>query len=113
MKIKRILIIFLVCMMLMSTIIFADSPPGIYNNGLTPDTGLSGIGDAILGIIRGIAGTAAAVSVIVLGIRYTYSAPGDKAEVKKKMMPVVIGSILLFGAMTIVDVLSEVAADLF
>ena len=111
MKIKRILIIFLVCMMLMSTIIFADSPPGIYN-GLTPDTGLSGIGDAILGIIRGIAGTAAAVSVIVLGIRYTYSAPGDKAEVKKKMMPVVIGSILLFGAMTIVDALSEVAADL-
>lgn len=112
MKIKRILIIFLVCMMLMSTIIFADSPPNVYNN-LKPDTGLSGIGDAILGIIRGIAGTAAAVSIIVLGIKYTYSAPGDKAEVKKKMMPVVIGAVLLFGAMTIIDVLSEVAVDLF
>lgn len=111
MKIKRILIIFLVCMMLMSTIIFADSPPNIYNN-LTPDTGLSGIGDAILGIIRGIAGTAAAVSIIVLGIKYTYSAPGEKAEVKKKMMPVVIGAVLLFGAMTIIDAISEVAVDL-
>lgn len=112
MKIRRIIMIFIICMMLMSTIIFADSPPGIYNN-LTPDNGLTGIGDAILGVIRGIAGTAAAVSVIVLGIRYVYSAPSDKAEVKKKMMPIVIGSVLLFGAMTIIDVLSEVATDLF
>ena len=79
---------------------------------MTPDTGLSGIGDAILGVIRGIAGTAAAVSIIVLGIKYTYSAPSEKAEVKKKMMPVVIGSVLLFGAMTIIDAISEVAVDL-
>lgn len=112
MKIRRIIMIFIICMILMSTMIYADNPPGIYDD-LTPDGGLSGLGNAILGVIRGIAGTAAAVSVIVLGIRYVYSAPSEKAEVKKKMMPIVIGSVLLFGAMTIIDALSKVAGGLF
>ncbi len=113
MKFKKITIVFLISLVLiLCTASCTYGVTGIYNN-LTPDTGVSNIAQAILGVIRGIAGVTAAVGTIVLGIRYVYSAPGEKAEIKKKMIPFIIGAVLIFGATVLVDTVYQVAKGLF
>ena len=48
-----------------------------------------------------------------LGIKYIVASAEDKAEIKKTMIPFVVGSIVIFGAFTIwkvtVSILNEVA----
>lgn len=110
MKVKKTIIVSMICIMLMSTMVYGVNA-NMYNN-IVPDGGVASIGNAILGVIRGVAGTCAAISAVVLGIRYVYSAPGDKAEIKKRMMPFVIGSVLAFGSLTLVDMVYQVSKDL-
>ena len=64
-------------------------------------------GGKILGIIR-IIGTIISVAMLmVIGIKYMMGSAAEKAEYKKTLMPYLIGSILLFTATTIADVIYE------
>ncbi len=100
-SIKIILILFII-MLLLSSVVFAENPPNIYNN-LTPDTGASTLASKIISVIMSVAVVVAVISTIVLGIRYMYSAPSDKAEIKQKMLPYIIGSILVFASTGLVN----------
>ena len=46
-------------------------------------------------------------------IRYMLSAAGERAEIKKNLIPFVIGAVVLFAASNIVTILQEVAAKAF
>ena len=71
----------------------ADGTKDLYN-----------IGNIILGIFQVIGIGCALIALLVLGIRYMYSAPDEKAEVKKKLIPFVIGGILVFGATSLIKI---------
>lgn len=79
----------------------------------TPDGSDSGIGDSIrdvIGLLQ-IAGTGIALVVVtMLGIKYMIASPSEKADTKKQIMPILIGCILLFGAVTIVSAITEFSA---
>lgn len=111
MKIKKILIMCITVLIVTNNIAFADDVTSIFSN-LTPDTGMSNIVTTLLNIVRGVAFSVAAVAIIILGIRYVYSAPDQKAEIKKKAIPFILGACLTFGAATLVNMVYEFASDL-
>jgi len=86
----------------------------VYANGINPvgivndpsDDGvktLYSLGNNIISIFQVVGVGMALVALIVLGIRYMYSSPNEKAEIKNKLIPFVIGGTLLFGAATLIN----------
>lgn len=73
---------------------------------------LYSIGNTILGIIQYIAIGVAVVATLILGIKYMYSAPEEKAEIKKKLIPYIIGAVMIFGAVQLVKLVETFAGDL-
>ena len=62
-----------------------------------------------IGVVQ-IVGTAVAVGAsIYLGIRYIFSSVEEKADIKKKLIPFVIGVIIFYGATGILQLIGLVA----
>lgn len=80
-------------------------------SGVGVDT-LYTLGNAILGIIQYVSVGAAVVATLVLAIRYMYSSPDEKAEVKKKLIPFIIGAVLVFGATSLVKLVETFAGEM-
>ena len=63
----------------------------------------------ILSIVQ-IAGTAISlVALIILGMKYMLSSPDDKATIKEKIVPYVIGVIIFFAASNLVTIVLKFA----
>lgn len=63
----------------------------------------------ILNIVQ-IAGTAISlVALLVLGMKYMLSSPNDKATIKEKLVPYVIGVIIFFAASNLVTIVLKFA----
>ena len=65
-------------------------------------TTLYSLGNIIISIFQIIGVGMTLVALIVLGIRYMYSSPNEKADIKNRLIPFVIGGVLLFGATTLI-----------
>ena len=82
---------------------------------LTSANAGSGIGQTInnvIGLLQ-LAGTGISVIVVtMLGIKYLIASPSEKADTKKMIMPILIGCILLFGAVNLVALIADVAVVL-
>ncbi len=98
-------------------IVFGLDPTGIINTNRFGGNGsgasdLYTIGNKLLGIIQAAGAGVAVIATLVLGIRYTYSAPDDRAEIKKKLIPFIIGGVLVFGALSLVKLVETFTSDL-
>ncbi len=51
----------------------------------------------------------AVIMLIVLGMKYMISAPEDKAQIKKHAVVYVIGAVVLFGAVGILEMIKNLA----
>lgn len=113
-KIISILILLLIASFFVGIMnVYASDVEGIIGNMKdvgTPDYGNGGIANSIkevIGLLQ-IAGTGIALVVItILGIKYMVASPSEKADVKKQIMPILIGCVLIFGAITIVSAITE------
>ena len=66
-------------------------------------------GGSVAAVIQ-IVGTMVSVGgIIIIGIKYVLASAEEKAEYKEKMLPFVIGCVLLFGSSTIVNILYKVS----
>ena len=136
MKIGRILIVFILLLLIIynisitsfaTTEVEADGTTG--GSGLEPKTAMNGMNNmtskpdgadtlkpvlnAIIGVIQ-VAGTGISlIMVSVLGIRYMLASPNDKADVKKQIIPMIIGAIILFGSVNIIQIIANFTADTF
>jgi type IV secretory pathway VirB2 component (pilin) len=60
-----------------------------------------------IGLLQ-IAGSGIALLVITLmGIKYILAAPGEKADIKKMATPIVIGCVLVFGAVNLAAIIES------
>lgn len=99
-------------LMLMLTIITTNTyAEDIVNQIGRPhiDTELAGSINGIVGVVQIVGSMAAVLASIYLGIRYVLSATDEKAEIKKKLIPFVIGVIIFYGATGILQLIAEVA----
>lgn len=66
----------------------------------------------VIGLLQ-MAGSGIALIVItILGIKYILASPSEKADVKKSIMPVIIGCVLLFGAVNLMAAVANFATVL-
>lgn len=70
------------------------------------------LGNVILGIIQYVSIGVASIAAIILGIKYMYSSPEDKAEIKKKLVPFIIGGVLVFGAVQLVKLVETFVGEI-
>lgn len=102
-------IIFILSLILLSNSVFGTLIDEFYNSIDTEDmaksTDLTNVGGKIVGIIQAI-GTMISVGMLgVIGIKYMMGSAEQKAEYKKTMFPYVIGSILIFGASNVTQII--------
>lgn len=112
-KIICFILTIIAAILIMTMPVFADEVTSMYGGKLTPDTGLSKVGKPIIAIIRSVAVVCAVVATVVIGIKYVYSAPGEKAEIKKKLIPWAIGLVLIFSAVGLVSLVFTISGGLF
>lgn len=81
-------------------------PIAVIGSGPNPSSGgvttLYELGNIILGILQYIGVGVSVIACLILAIKYMYTSVDDKAEVKKKLVPVIIGGFLVFGAVQLV-----------
>lgn len=114
-KIINLLFLFIVLLGMYSNVFADDINTGdytdIYNPGGTG--GLNTMGGKILGLVQAIGTSVSVIMIVVIAIRYFVSAPDQKADVKSKLIPFLIGAILLFGASNLLSLLVTVVRDIF
>ena len=95
---------------------FAGGMDPISIAGSGPDlTGvdtLYGLGNTILGIIQYVGAGVDVIATLLLAMRYMYSSPDDKAEIKRKLMPFIIGGVLVFGATSLVKIVETFVGEI-
>lgn len=78
----------------------------IYNSS---DNTISDIGGKILWILQVIFYGTAVIILMYSGLKYMMAAPDAKAEIKKKMIYLAVGAVMLFAAGGIVQIISNLA----
>ena len=68
-------------------------------NSLRNTTGI------ILAVVQVIGVSVAVIMLLVVGIKYMYSAPNDRAEIKKHMVVYVVGAVVLFASSGILGII--------
>lgn len=63
--------------------------------------------NTIIGLLQ-VAGTGISIVVVtILGIKYLMASPSEKADTKKSILPIIIGCVLLFGAVNLMSALLD------
>ena len=77
------------------------------------DNAFGKILNTMIGLLQ-VAGTGISIiTVSVLGIKYLLASPSEKADTKKSILPIVIGCVLLFGAVNIISAVYDYAQSAF
>lgn len=114
---KKILISFF-CIILASLIfvvpVFADPPgAGTMKSALSNPWGgndaIRSSGNTILGIIQLVGNAFAIGTMMMIGIKYMLAAPEEKASLKQRIFPYMIGAILIFGAVNVLKIVADYA----
>ena len=68
------------------------------DNATTAAEGLASVIGKLLGFLQVASGIVAVLMIAIVGFNYIISTPEVKDEMKKKMLPIIIGIVLVFGA---------------
>ena len=83
------------------------------SNSASSDNAFGKILNTMIGLLQ-VAGTGISIiTVSVLGIKYLLASPSEKADTKKAILPIVIGCVLLFGAVNIISAVYDYAQRAF
>ena len=108
---KKMLIIILCitfCIVLSSTTVLGINT-SLYNpsGGEVPGE-LTGIGNAIIGIFQ-VIGTIFAVAMLLwLGIRLMVASPSERADIKSRAVPYVVGAVMLFSIVNLLKIVYDI-----
>lgn len=85
---------------------------GLTGTSTSATSGITSIGNQIIGIVTTVGVVVAVVVLLVLGIKYMMGSASEKAEYKKTMIPYLVGAILIFGASAITKVVISIGAGI-
>ena len=63
------------------------------------------LGATIIGVLQVIATIVAIAVLLFIGIKYLLAAPGEKANIKTVLVPYLIGAILIFATVPILQII--------
>lgn len=108
----RVLPVLMVLMVVFTTNVFAATSAGFTDFSkdmkVNADTGTNTIStiSRVWGVILTVLQVAAIAAVVFAGVRYMFASADSKADIKKQMIWLVIGAILVFGASTVIGFLT-------
>lgn len=115
----RVLPVLIVLMVVFTTNVFAANKNagfGDFKNDMTVKANTSGSTVGVIGNVWGIILTvlqvAAIAAVVFSGVRYMFASADSKADIKKQMIWLVVGAILVFAASTVIKLITNVASDI-
>ena len=109
-KILRILIITLILCISVTNICFANNidPNGFKPSGNPNDPEMIKIGQSIIGIAQVIGTIASIVILAMLAISIMLAAPDQKAQLKQRLTPYLIGAIMLFSIVNLLSIMYNI-----
>ncbi len=107
----RVLPIVLVLAIVITTNLYASSPinPNISVNGGI--NSVNTVAGNVWGTVVVILQIAAVAAVVFAGVRYMFASADTKADIKKQMVILVIGAVLVFGATTVIQFIQTVTNE--
>lgn len=69
-------------------------------------------GGKILGVAQAIGISCGVIFLVILGIKYMTSSTDDKATIKEKLIPYVIGAVIMFGGSAILGMIANFARNM-
>lgn len=116
---KKILAVLVIALLLVSvsSFTFAKSSTIFNPDDITAsDSDAAGviqdISGTILGIVQVVGVAVAVIMLVVLAIKYISAAPSEKADIKKSAFIYIIGALLLFGGVALLNIIQNAGADL-
>lgn len=110
MKLIKALLIVIMIMLVVTSSVYATPISIVEGQIKAPSAGLAQankIRNRVLFIVQLVGSIIAVSMLIVLGIKYMTAAPDGKAEVKKQAIIYIVGAILLFGSVSIVEIIKN------
>lgn len=113
-KVIVVVILAILTITLCVTPVFADDIGGVSVSINTQNaTALNDTGSKVLGYIK-VIGTFISVGVLMfLGIKYMTASANEKADVKKSIIPYIIGVIVFLLALNIVPLIAKLGNEVF
>lgn len=102
-KLIRILII-IFSILLLANVSLASSLPQATPPNQKISTTISTTTNAILSTVQLVGSVVAVIMIMVIAIKYFSAAPGEKAELKKKLVVYIVGAVILFAATGIIQI---------
>ena len=86
----------------------------IYNVNKNNNGGLMDAGGKVLWVVKVIGISSGVILLIILAVKYMIASSdsSDKAKIKEKLIPYVIGAVLLFGGTALITIITNVAYSL-
>ncbi len=112
--ILRAIPVLLLVIVLVASPVLAISDTGISTDIPTQGSGVQTVDNMatqVWGTVVTIAQIAAFAAIIFAGVRYMFASADDKANIKKQLVIIAVGAILVFGASTVVKILMNVLGD--
>ena len=112
-KISIFLITLLILFNIFTFAYAAPFNPQEFKEATTPDmgSGIAAFGGQIIYIIQYVGYTVAVITLLGIGIKYMMSAPNEKADLKARLVPYVIGCLLLFGGVSIMSLIYDIVKN--
>lgn len=70
------------------------------------------VSNLVLGVVQVVGVAVAVVMLVVLAIKYISAAPAEKADIKKSAFIYVVGALLLFGGVAVLNIIQNVGDDI-
>jgi len=111
-KIYAIMMLIVLIIGVLQISIYAKTPEELIkkmgNVGTYENEDLTDAGEKVVGIIQTV-GTIAAIAILsILGIKYMAGSMEERADIKKAMIPYIVGAILLFATTSIVSMIYSI-----
>ena len=107
-----IIIVSMISILLVSNAVGPINPDDFQPGPVEADPVTMQIAGGFIGVIRVIGAIVSIVWLIVIGIKFMWGSVEEKAEYKRTLVPWLIGSIFIFGAIVIVQILYEFAQEI-
>ena len=113
MKIKKIVVFFIILISIISISIISNASfLGNFTGDVSGEaaTRFGKMSDTALNVIQVIGVAVAVIMLLVLGIKYMVASAADRAEIKKHAIVYVVGAVLMFGASVIIGIIEDFAS---
>lgn len=110
-KIIHCITIMLIFLHILSSTVLGTSAVNMVNPSTETDPTLTNTIEILIGIFQVIAIGVAVIMLIVSAIKFMTSSPSDKADIKKNVGVYLVGAVMTFGAVGIVEIIKNFAIE--